>query len=98
MMQGPPSATAFGSTIIRDGLNRPCLNIEAAARRQRINTVMIDHIVSIKNNCPRSISAKICYKGVEQCTVATIVGYARVDTVLGTMRNITQFEFTIVQK
>ncbi|MFK4560616.1 hypothetical protein QIH93_08150 [Bradyrhizobium ottawaense] len=94
-MQG---AADFGGNIIKDGLGRPCLDVEAAARPATINPDMREHIVSIKNNCLRPIKVKVCYYGSDQCRQLDVQGYKRADTILGVMRGIKFFRYTLFQK
>ena len=94
-MQG--AADMSESSVIRDGANRPCLNIEAAAKGRPSNGELMDHIVSVKNNCSRMIRIKICYYGSDHCKDATVYGYQRVDTILGTMKMST-FRYSLSQK
>lgn len=96
MMQG--QAEQSNSSIIRDALGRPCLDVEAAARPQVVNPSMIDHVVSIKNNCPKMIRVKVCYHNSDRCNEATLSGYKRADTTLGTMRNVNFFRYSVHQK
>lgn len=95
-MQGAPEQT--GTSVIRDSLGRPCLDIEAAAVPHVVNPEMLDHVVSLKNNCSRIIHAKVCYFNSERCNDLVIPGYKRSDTVLGTMRLVKFFRFSTVQK
>lgn len=95
-MQGP--AEQSGTGVIRDAFGRPCLDVEAAARREVVNSEMLDHIVSIKNNCPRIIKAKVCYFNSDQCTGVELRPYKRVDTILGAMRGINFFRYSVIQK
>lgn len=83
---------------MRDGVGRPCLDIEAAARSHAINQKMFDHVVSIKNNCPRKINVRVCYYGSDKCNAIDLLGYKRVDTILGTMTGIKVFRYVIYQK
>lgn len=96
-MQGPAEQQSGGS-VIRDGLGRPCLDVEAAARAQVVNPAMVDHVVSVKNNCPRLIRVKVCYFNSERCNELTLQGYKRVDSILGTMRGISTFRYSILQR
>lgn len=96
MMQGP--AEQSGAPVIRDALGRPCLDIEAAARAEVINPKMMDHIVSLKNNCPRTIHAKVCYFNSQRCDDIIVQGHKRVDTTLGTMRGVQFFRYTVIPK
>lgn len=95
-MQNPLDQSGTG--IVRDALGRPCLDVEAAARRQTINPQMLDHVVSIKNNCPKSIKAKVCYFNSDRCNNVDLRPYSRADTILGTMNGISFFRYTISQK
>ncbi|WP_375161702.1 hypothetical protein [Bradyrhizobium sp. RDT46] len=94
-MQG--SADTSDSPVIRDAANRPCLNVEAAAKGHNSNGELMDHIVSVKNNCSRMIRIKICYYRSDHCKEATVYGYQRVDTILGMMKMST-FRYSLSQK
>jgi len=87
-----------GPGIVKDALGHPCLNIEAAARAQTVNPDMRDHVVSIKNNCVKLIKAKVCYFNTDHCNEVDLPAYKRVDTVLGSMRDVTFFRYSISQK
>lgn len=95
-MQGPAEASA--ASVPRDGLGRPCLDIEAAAREQTVNPNMFDHVVSIKNICPRLIKVKVCYFNSTRCSDEDVRAYKRLDVVLGSMRGVKFFKYTITQK
>lgn len=95
-LQGP--AEQSGSPVIRDALNRPCLDVEAAARAHVINPDMVDHVVSVKNSCPRPIKLKICYFQSDRCKEVDVQAYKRVDTILGTMTKIFTFRYSVFQK
>ncbi|MDE5445728.1 hypothetical protein GWG65_30830 [Bradyrhizobium sp. CSA207] len=95
-LQGPGESS--GGKIIRDALNRPCLDTEAASRPHTINPDVVDHVVSIKNNCPRTIKVKVCYYGSDKCNGFVVNGYKRVDTILGSMTKITAFRYSITQQ
>ncbi len=58
----------------------------------------MDHVVSIKNNCPKIVHTKICYYNSERCNEVTLQPYKRADTILGTMRNMSFFRYKIYQK
>lgn len=87
-----------GTNVVRDPLGRPCLDIEAAARAGTVNPAMQDHIVSIKNNCAKLIKAKVCYFGSDHCNEVVLQAYKRVDTILGSMKGVTAFRYTITQR
>ncbi|RXH25172.1 hypothetical protein XH99_11325 [Bradyrhizobium nanningense] len=59
---------------------------------------MIDHVVSVKNKCPRSIKVKICYFETDRCKELDIRPYDRVDALLGTMTKVTRFRYSLIQK
>lgn len=84
--------------IVRDALNRPCLDVEAAARPHVVNRDIMDHVVSVKNNCPRMINVKACYYGSDHCKEFKVQGYQRIDTILGTMAKVTTFRYSLIQK
>lgn len=92
-MQG--QAEKSTGLVLRDALGRPCLDIEAAARNRIVNPDMIDHIVSIKNICPRLIKVKVCYVSSTRCNDEDVQAYKRVDTILGTMKGVSFFRYTI---
>lgn len=95
-IQGP--AEQSGASIVRDALNRPCLDTEAVARPHVVNPDILDHVVSVKNNCSRTISVKICYYQTDRCKEFNIQGYRRVDTILGTMGKVAVFRYSLSQK
>jgi len=95
-MQGGPEQS--GTNVVRDPLGRPCLDVEAAARAETINPDMKDHVVSIKNNCAKLIRAKVCYAGSDHCNEVVLQAYKRVDTILGSMKGVTSFRYTITQR
>lgn len=95
-MQGQAEKSA--RPIIRDVFGRPCLDVEAAARAHAVDPETKDHVVSLKNNCPRIIRAKVCYSDSDRCNDVVIQNYQRVDTILGTMRHVNFFRYSIIQK
>lgn len=95
-MQG--SADQTNSPVVRDSLGRPCLDVEAAARSHVVNPSLFDHIVSIKNGCARAVRVKLCYFRSDICKEIGVPGYKRIDTILGTMANVTTFRYSLNQK
>jgi hypothetical protein len=93
-LQGP----AEGGNIIKNALGRPCLDVEAAAVPHVVDRQVLDHVVSLKNNCPRVIKAKVCYFNSQKCNELTVLAYKRLDTVIGTMRGVSVFRYSIEQK
>jgi hypothetical protein len=92
------SAEPSTTPVVRDPLGHPCIDAEAAVRAHVVNPDLMDHIVSLKNNCPTRIKAKICYAGSNNCTELTIGSYGRMDTILGTMSGVKSFRYTISHK
>ncbi|KRQ12574.1 hypothetical protein [Bradyrhizobium manausense] len=95
-IQGP--ADQASGAIVKDALGRPCIDIEAVSRPETINPNMQDHIVSLKNNCPKLIKAKVCYFNSDRCRDVVLEPYKRVDSLLGTMRGIQFFRYTVITK
>lgn len=95
-LQGPADQST--TPIIRDALNRPCLDVEAAARKHVVNPEMVDHVVSLKNSCVRLIKVKVCYTNSDRCKDATLEAHRRVDIILGTMHGVSTFRYTMFQK
>lgn len=95
-LQGSAEQTA--APIIKNAFGRPCLDVEAAARSRVVNPKLVDHIVSVKNNCPRAIDVSVCYFNSSKCNAFRVSGYDRVDTILGTMTEIRNFRYSISQK
>lgn len=95
-LQGSAEQTA--APIIKNAFGRPCLDVEAAARSRVVNPKLVDHIVSVKNNCPRAIDVTACYFNSSKCNVFRVSGYGRIDTILGTMTEIRNFRYSISQK
>ncbi len=104
---GSPSPSAFtlqgsaeqtGDPVVRDSLGRPCLDVEAAAVPHVVDPQTMDHVVSIRNKCQRLIKAKVCYFNSQTCSELTLPAYKRVDTILGTMRGMKFFRYSIRQR
>ena len=93
-LQGPAQQS---TSIVRDVLGRACLDVEAAARGHVANPNMLDHVVSIKNNCALRINVKICYAKTEICKTNEISGHMRLDVILGTQMNMKFFQYQITQ-
>ncbi len=92
------AAEPSNSVVIRDVLGRPCLDVEAIARSRTANLDTVDHVVSLKNNCPKLIKARVCYFNSDKCNQFDVQPYKRVDTVLGTMNHVKFFRYSIFQK
>ncbi|MEY9123719.1 hypothetical protein ABIA06_006279 [Bradyrhizobium yuanmingense] len=91
-------AEQSGSIVVRDALGRPCLDVEAAARAHAANPKVFDHVVSIKNNCPRLVKVTVCYANSDRCMDTTLASYARSDVILGTMTGIRLFKYSMRQR
>lgn len=94
-MQGPAEQTGG---MVKDALGRSCVDIEAASRGGVINPDMLDHVVSLKNNCAKVIKAKVCYFNSDRCRDVVLEPYKRVDTILGTMKGIKFFRYIVTTK
>jgi hypothetical protein len=94
-LQGGPENSA--SHVIRDSLNRPCLDVEAASLAQKVNPIMIDHIISVKNKCPRLIKVKVCYFDSDRCKSFNVGSFGREDVMLGSMTNQYSFRYSLFQ-
>ncbi|MCK1345782.1 MULTISPECIES: hypothetical protein [unclassified Bradyrhizobium] len=96
-IQGPADQSQFGA-VAKDALGRPCVDVEAAARPETVNPDMLDHIVSLKNSCSKPIKAKVCYYGSDRCRDIVLEPYKRVDTLLGSMRGIKFFRYSLTTR
>lgn len=94
-IQGPADEAG---KVVKDALGRPCLDVEAAAVPHVADPNMLNHVVSIKNKCPRLIQAKVCYFNSHNCNDLTLPAYKRADTILGTMRGVKFFRYSIQQR
>lgn len=90
-----PADTSLASTSVRDSLGRLCFDVEAVARSHAVDQEMYDHVVSIKNNCPRTLKLRACYYNSDRCNQVSLQPYQRVDSILGTMRNIRFFRYVV---
>ena len=94
--QGPAEQTA--APISRDAFNRPCLQIEGIARPHVVNPSILDHVVSVKNNCPKRVNVKVCYFDTDRCKPLAIGAYGREDTILGTLSGIKYFRYSVIEQ
>lgn len=92
------SAEQSPTSVVKDAFGKPCLDIEAAARAHVANPDMLDHVVSVKNNCPRTIQVKACYFRSDRCNDFPVKGYGRVDSILGTISKVRYFRYSVFQK
>lgn len=90
-------AEISSNQVIRDALNRACLDVEAASRTQKVNPRMIDHLVSVKNRCPRLIRVKICYLETDRCKSFSVGSFGREDVILGSMIDQSSFRYSLFQ-
>jgi len=95
-LQGP--AEQSQSPVVRDGLGRPCIDLEAAARAHVSNPNFVDHVISIKNSCPRTIDVRVCYFGSDTCISANVQPYKRIDKILGFGTTTRFFRYSVTQK
>jgi len=94
-LQGPAERSAV--PMSQDAFNRPCLQAEAIARPHVVNPSMLDHVVSVKNNCPKRIKIKVCYFGTDRCRDLSVGYYERQDTILGTISGVRYFRYTLIE-
>lgn len=64
---------------------------------QKVNPRMIDHLISVKNRCPRLIKVKICYFDSDRCKSFSVSSFGREDVVLGSMINQSSFRYSLSQ-
>jgi len=95
-LQGPGENGAL--SVHRNALNQPCLDYEGASRKQIVNPTLFDHIVSIKNICPRPIKVKICYYKSERCLEVEVGAQSRKDVILGVAPNVQYFRYSYTEK
>ena len=99
--QQAPTVLAPGgsakSAPAQDAFGRPCLDIGATVRAQITNTAIVDHVVSVQNRCPKTISVKVCYFGSERCNRLDVQPYRRSDTILGTMAGVRFFRYDVTE-
>jgi len=84
--------------VHRDPLGRACLNIEAASRQHIVNPNVYDHVVSIYNQCLKTIDIRVCYYHSEHCIDVKVLGSQRKDEVLGIYPNMKEFRFSYQEK
>jgi len=58
----------------------------------------MDHVVSLKNGCPRLIKVKVCYTESDRCVDTVLSAYGRSDVILGTMMGVKTFRYSLTQK
>lgn len=92
-IQGPAEKSA--GPIPRDSLGRPCLDVEAGARRQMVNPDVLDHVVSLKNICLRKVKVRVCYINSDRCKEVELLSNKREDVTLGAMKGIGYFRYSL---
>ena len=85
-------------TVHRSPLGKPCLNIEAASRAHVINPNVYDNVVSVQNQCSKSINLRICYYKTDSCIDVEVRGYQRKDAVLGVRPHMQYFRYSYKEK
>jgi hypothetical protein len=79
----------------RDYAGKPCLHIQAVARRHALAPTVFDHIMDIDNQCIQPIKAKICYHKTEQCIDVNALGRTRKEYFLGSFPSQSQFQYDL---
>ena len=85
-------------TVHRNPLGKPCLNIEAASRAHVINPKVYDNVVSVQNQCSKSINLQICYYKTDSCIDVEVRGHQRKDAVLGVRPHMQFFRYSYKEK
>lgn len=80
----PPHKTTDG---------RACIEVHPMTRPQIINPKIIDQIVIVNNVCGQSIKVQVCYAGSSDCIIVPLVGYQRLQRVLGIGSGATSFRY-----
>jgi hypothetical protein len=95
---GPPSRPMFGST--NDTYRRhlgpagnPCIAVSGYSKDQVVNHEMIDHWITVKNDCSQLIKVRVCYYQSQACIMVDVPPYGRKDTVLGVYPKLREFRY-----
>jgi hypothetical protein len=82
----------------RDFAGKPCLTFGGYARPFTTNQNLFDHVVAVENGCPKAIKLQLCYYKSTECLAVEVPGYARKETVLGTMPSQKDFRYEFREK
>jgi hypothetical protein len=84
--------------VHRDAFGKPCLDIEAGARRELINPKIYDHVISVYNKCLATIKLRVCYYHSDHCVNMEIQRSQRKDIILGIYPNMQHFSYSYQEK
>lgn len=87
-----------GLTVHRSAFGKPCLDIEAASRAHVINPDVYDNVVSVKNQCSKRISVRICYFNTKSCVDVDVPGHQRKDAIIGVRPHMQYFRYSFREK
>jgi len=96
-----PTFEASGGTQIlrhRDFAGKTCLVVGGDARRHTIGSNLYDHVIIVRNNCPKRIAMEVCYYQTRGCIPMEIPGGERKEAILGTMPSMKNFRFEFREK
>ena len=85
-------------TVHHDPTGKPCLDIEAASRREVINPKVYDHVISVYNKCLTTIKLRVCYYHSDHCIDMEVPGSQRKDVILGIYPNMQYFRYSYREK
>jgi hypothetical protein len=95
---GPLSDSILGST--NEAYKRhyaptgkPCLTLAGSAKPQVVNKDMIDHWVTVLNECAQRIKVQVCYFHTESCITVEAPPYGRKDGLLGVYPKLRDFRY-----
>lgn len=97
----PPEASANSTSQParhRDFTGKLCLNVYGFARSHVIDKNLYDHVVNIRNSCPQSIVAKVCYYQSQSCISVEVPGREQKEAILGTLPAEKTFRFEFREK
>jgi hypothetical protein len=72
---------------------KACISIHPSAQPQKINPKIIDQIVMVNNSCGQSIKVQVCYAGSSDCIIVSLIGYQKLQRILGIAAGSTIFRF-----
>jgi hypothetical protein len=70
-----------------------CIIVRPITRPQIINPKIIDQVVLLDNICGQSIKVQVCYADSSDCIVVALVGYQRIQRILGIAAGSTAFSY-----
>jgi hypothetical protein len=86
------------TVVHRDPLGKPCLTYAGSSRSHLINPNVYDNIVTIHNQCSKTVKLQLCYYGSQNCVEVELLGGQRKDAILGVYPNSQVFRFSYKEK